>query len=533
MQSLQLFLVVLIFVALVYIVNIKSKQEQFVSTPLLTIIADEKPTHLNVIKPSYIEGKAIQLLRDIKDVTISQAPDSDVSKVVNVHVNDAFTINQSVKAVKDKVLAMLPIQRVLFLVVPIEKIGLQTLLKPAIVIGYTRDEEYTLLNTLPKVTKDALPIPVPNYTLKKIKDVSTIDRKVFDDNEIDGIVMFTSMESTDIQKVSADLKMDVLDYGEYVDIEKLKVAIPYAKKQNIDFSLYFKQLQGKRDSVKTVIAFDTLLHGSDTYNSDPPIEFRQILMDLNNPEMLNYYEQHFDLYDVSKTFMVQRNSSIKERGQRQVLEQYDNAPSSSHQTTFATFEVDKNIDGFYDSVNETFVVNSNMIDNIPMKKGTIILLTAQIRDEENGRYDVTNVKRTQTILQKVTTRKTKAITDNQFDPRYRCYDNPDIVSKGLCESPFDEQGRRKSKQTYWDRPCEINEECPFYQANKTYKNYRGGCIDGRCEMPIGIKQVAYRLYDPSSNPMCHDCKDVSNPYCCDEQTNPNYAFQLDMFERRL
>jgi hypothetical protein len=174
-----------------------------------------------------------------------------------------------------------------------------------------------------------------------------------------------------------------------------------------------------------------------------------------------------------------------------------------------------------------------MIDNIPMKKGTIILLTAQIRDEENGRYDVTNVKRTQTILQKVTTRKTKAITDNQFDPRYRCYDNPDIVSKGLCESPFDEQGRRKSKQTYWDRPCEINEECPFYQANKTYKNYRGGCIDGRCEMPIGIKQVAYRLYDPSSNPMCHDCKDVSNPYCCDEQTNPNYAFQLDMFERRL
>jgi hypothetical protein len=159
-------------------------------------------------------------------------------------------------------------------------------------------------------------------------------------------------------------------------------------------------------------------------------------------------------------------------------------------------------------------------------------LNSQIRDEENGQYNVINVKRTQTLLQKATTQKAKSVADDQFDPRYRCYDNPDIVSKGLCESPFDEQGRRKSKPTYWDRPCENNKECPFYQANKTYKNYRGGCIDGRCEMPIGIKQVAYRLYDPTSKPMCHDCKDVSDPFCCDEQTKPNYAFQLDMFERR-
>lgn len=526
MQSLRLFLAVLIIVALVYIVNVKSKQEQFASTPSLTIIADEKPTHLHVIKPSYIEGKAIKVLRDIKDVKISQEADSDTSKAVNLNIDDAFTISQTTaKKSKVKVLTMLPIQRVLFLVVPIEKLGLQTLLKPSIVIGYTRDEEVTLLNTLEKVTKDSLPFPVPKYTLKKIKDVLKIDRKVFDDNEIDGIVMFTSMESADIQKVSADLKMEVLDYGEYVDIEKLKVAIPYAKKQNIDFSLYFKQLQGKRDIVKTVIAFDTLLHGRDAYNSDPPIEFRQILADLNNPEMLNYYDQYFDLYDVSKTFMKQKNKSIKERGERQVLEQYVDSPS-----TFATFEMNKTIDGFYDSVNATFVVNSNMIDNIPMKKGTIIVLSAQIRDEENGRYTVTNVKRTQTVLQKAKSKK--VLTDDQFDPRYRCYDNPDIVSKGLCESPFDEQGRRKSKPTYWDRPCEKNEECPFYQANKTYKNYRGGCIDGRCEMPIGIKQVAYRLYDPTSKPMCHNCKDVSNPFCCDEQTTPDYAFQLDMFERR-
>jgi hypothetical protein len=220
-----------------------------------------------------------------------------------------------------------------------------------------------------------------------------------------------------------------------------------------------------------------------------------------------------------------------------VLEQYVNAspsPSpSSHQPAFATFEISKNIDGFYDSVNKTFVINSNMIDNIPMKKATTVILNNQIREEENGEYEVTSVKRTQTILNKLSIRyQSKTNEDSQFDPRYRCFDNPDIVSKGLCESQFDELGRPKKRPTFWDRPCEKNEECPFYQANKNYKNYRGGCIDGRCEMPIGINQVAYRLYDPKSLPMCHNCKTVSNPYCCDEQyPSPDYAFQLDMFER--
>jgi hypothetical protein len=230
--------------------------------------------------------------------------------------------------------------------------------------------------------------------------------------------------------------------------------------------------------------------------------------------------------------MKSRNEHIMQRSSKQILEQFANistTPQGAYSMT-STFEMSMNIDGFYDSKNLTFTVNSNMINNIPMKQGTKIIFLNQFRDEENGVYVVDNVKRKQTILNKET-KKIERKNDDQFDPRYRCYDNPDIVSKGLCESLFDEQGRRKKKATYWDRPCETNEECPFYQANKTYKNYRGGCIDGRCEMPIGIKQVAYRLYDKQSKPMCHDCKNISQPYCCDQQESPNYAFSLDMFER--
>jgi hypothetical protein len=105
---------------------------------------------------------------------------------------------------------------------------------------------------------------------------------------------------------------------------------------------------------------------------------------------------------------------------------------------------------------------------------------------------------------------------------------------------YDELTNVKRERTYWDKPCENHSDCPFYQANKNYNNYRGGCIDGRCEMPLGIKQVAYRLYDDKSKPLCYQCKNQTNPYCCEDQADnkqypslqsPDYAFDLDSFER--
>ena len=84
----------------------------------------------------------------------------------------------------------------------------------------------------------------------------------------------------------------------------------------------------------------------------------------------------------------------------------------------------------------------------------------------------------------------------------------------------------------WDKPCISNFECPFYKKNKNYPNTRGGCIDGKCELPIGSQRVGYSHY--ALKPFCHNCKDkkcvgVNCNRCCDSKKD--YAYMNDFYER--
>lgn len=107
------------------------------------------------------------------------------------------------------------------------------------------------------------------------------------------------------------------------------------------------------------------------------------------------------------------------------------------------------------------------------------------------------------------------LNDDYTDKNYRCYGNPDIISKGLCESPVDLIGLPKKSPTKWDKPCKKDDDCPFYNSTKR----RGGCdnLTGFCEMPVGAKRIAYRFY--SGEPFCYDCN------------NDDYVFNND-FEYR-
>lgn len=45
----------------------------------------------------------------------------------------------------------------------------------------------------------------------------------------------------------------------------------------------------------------------------------------------------------------------------------------------------------------------------------------------------------------------------------------------------------------WDRPCDADEECPFYDSRRN----RGGCdsaTGGFCEMPLGVERVSFRRF---------------------------------------
>jgi hypothetical protein len=129
---------------------------------------------------------------------------------------------------------------------------------------------------------------------------------------------------------------------------------------------------------------------------------------------------------------------------------------------------------------------------------------------------------------------------DMYDPSFVCYGDMSIEQKGLCNSRYDVIGNPKKQDTFWDRPCSSNNDCPFYRANKNYPNERGGCLpDGKCELPVGVKRLSYRFFDASgvNAPFCYGCKDPDDPGCCEKQgkswgmLSPDYVFPADTDER--
>ena len=132
--------------------------------------------------------------------------------------------------------------------------------------------------------------------------------------------------------------------------------------------------------------------------------------------------------------------------------------------------------------------------------------------------------------------QTATFASESEDPRQlpasafeRCATHPDRKTRAQCESERGPLGEAQPRGT-WDRPCVWDSDCPFYQKNQTYFNHRGGCMDGGyCELPVGVRRAAFRKYE--GEPSCHGCPEEGGR-CCAKQKNPDYAFDLDEFERR-
>lgn len=89
--------------------------------------------------------------------------------------------------------------------------------------------------------------------------------------------------------------------------------------------------------------------------------------------------------------------------------------------------------------------------------------------------------------------------------------NPSIVSdpRATC---FGARLAATADQCYaaggvWDRPCETDVECPYYD-NRTG---RGRCIAGTCEMPLGVGNKSFRVADPDTPPLCGG--EGEDPWC--------------------
>eukprot|EP00798_Chlamydomonas_sp_ICE-L_P017734 gene17734-24094_t len=279
------------------------------------------------------------------------------------------------------------------------------------------------------------------------------------------------------------------------------------------------------------------------------------------------------------------------RPEASILEQFADAPSSPYPSVEGRIVPSRNVHGFVEyhgpsRTMRTMRIASLRIDGVPVRVNDRVRLTAQVRPEENGDYFVTAADPGASVLNSpapvrsdstMSFDKARAGTDGmwrvwipadsvaplrlligdkvammtakvgtveavdveskrilvrtiadpdvdaaeKFHPLALCSVDPLIPVRELCTT----------RGGIWDRPCETNTDCPFFQANRTYRNYRGGCVAGYCELPVGMKRAGYRNFQKDAKPLCHGCPDAASAECCELQQKPDYAFEMDEFER--
>ena len=130
---------------------------------------------------------------------------------------------------------------------------------------------------------------------------------------------------------------------------------------------------------------------------------------------------------------------------------------------------------------------------------------------------------------------------------YRCFfkdslNEQECMSFELIKKEGSTEVTKKTPGLWAKNKCTIDEECPYFKANQNYPNSRGGCVDGKCEMPIGVRLLTPTIASPDDKPYCHNCKKTNCQgleclKCCDDQLNyfnmitPDYAFPNDINER--
>lgn len=563
---------VAILVLVVYISWLMQRNETFTEAPMLVYNVSLNPTYIGVYgktltnRSDLIDDK-IKMLRNIHFVDENFKGDLDMVDG-KVFMTDAFTLGSNKKAT-DYILTNLPEKKTLLFLSPKQNqlyLSLKdVLMSSKYTIGYIDDIELSLID------KIALALDIDNVQCKfskvPVDKETTIDQKWFDTNKVTTLCIFTCLNNTTLMnKIDNSMKKYFLDY-EGLDVNKVGFLMPYATRQNIDSRLLTYNIVDEYP-IKTCIGFDMLLtcdqrlfKGRARKKVEPFA--REAIEKLGSFDVINYYSMYYPLtpWTLEHTSIKNQHRSI--RGSLPILEQFTEEQSLQEIDIVCD---DENVDGFYKAQEEVLEVFALSIKGIPLTENSRVLLNAQDREEENGLYYVVEkTSRQTTILRKyvlkqempsgkvyqkgdrVYDQKTKTYfivdsngrlveekkdsEDKTLDPRYECYNAPHISNRGLCESAFDEMGIPKSKMTIWDRRCEKNEECPFYQANKNYMNYQGGCINGYCQFPIGVRATSYRTYDPSTKPWCHGCKDGEGPVCCEKQKSPDYAFPLDQYER--
>jgi hypothetical protein len=139
------------------------------------------------------------------------------------------------------------------------------------------------------------------------------------------------------------------------------------------------------------------------------------------------------------------------------------------------------------------------------------------------------------ITLRLTDLRPDAVLSDKFGATATCVTDPTAHVQQLCEWGGDQGGALGDApgSGVWDHRCVADADCPFFMANRTYPNTRGGCSDnGLCEMPVGVTRVGFRKF--TGEPACHGCAPPgpgrTMAQCCEARRaavgapTPNYAF---------
>ena len=510
---------IIIIVLVLLFIAFSIKKEKFTNTPLLIYQAEYNTGSLDVLITHLNRSNVIQSFlkgrKNIKLTTIDKH---------NVIITDPMYFMQlksqykfiSVFSNEDKSCLFIKGKD------DINNESLHSIIENNKPIGYMDELDKSI------ITYIAIGLGYRNLKINfvKVQELpNIIDERFFVQNNIYTLFAFVCLQNKEFHsKFTTSFALDFINYENF-DVNIIKMFMPFSKIKNLDLSIYFKSFEN-RYSVKTCLCFDMIIAGKISIEHDPDLnlELISLVHDMGNIDLLNFYTIYFEMFKQTQDYITVKNRHIKIRDQLPILEQFTAA--------LPDIVVPIHLDGYFQDDILTLDNKIPSYDGVPFLPNANVKLTGQFRDEENGDYKVSSEHPFVLIQQS---------RDKPVPSPFECYNDTTIKTKGLCESEFDASGVVRKPRMVWDKRCVSNNECPYYQANKNYKNYFGGCIDGYCQMPLGVQLKSYRQPDENMPPICHNCANPLDPYCCEEQKDrkkyptlksPDYAFPLDSYVRK-
>lgn len=285
-------------------------------------------------------------------------------------------------------------------------------------------------------------------------------------------------------------------------------------------------LYGEADSISVELRYD---------------EFNKLLKDITNLNIIAKNKEeainkiilnlnklnNYDKFSIEKTQYRLVDSKV--------IEDYKNS-------LIFNMSIDRKYKAYYytiqvkilnNKITKLTIIGLSPNQNIKLKKPYNLNEKINLNDVYNSKI-LTNVDYNDNLIKDKLTIRNKDYLEQQG----QCFEKS-ALTKTHCIS--DNNGKRG----IWDIPCFEDNDCPFFKKNKNYKNKRGGCIYGYCELPINVERIGFTTF--KGEPLCYNCKNknckgIYCNLCCKQQKNkkkypnlksPDYMFNNDKFDRDL